>query len=145
MQISRRSDYAVRILLYLATQGNQCKTAAIARHQLIPTSLTRGITRELVANGLLESHRGLVGGVRLARPPETISLLEIVESIDGPIRLNRCLTRSGECPLDRLCPAHRVWREGLDLLRGRLARATLAELAEQGKALRQSFWRKNEA
>ena len=144
MQISRRADYAVRILLELATQGSKSNTARIGKRQLVPATMTRRITQQLVAAGWVASQRGEDGGVWLACPPRTISLLEIVELIDGPIRLNRCLVQAGECPLDRICPAHRVWGEGLELLRAHLQRATLADLVEQGKALRESLRRKDE-
>jgi Rrf2 family protein len=144
MQISRSADYAVRILLELASHGSRSNTATIGRRQLVPATLTRRITRQLVAAGWVGSQRGQDGGVWLARPPQTISLLEIIELIDGPIWLNRCLVRAGECPFDRVCPVHVVWREGLELLRGHLQRATLADLVEQGKALRESLRRKDE-
>ncbi len=87
MQITRQADYAVRAVLYLAQLGQdrRASTSQIAQEQQIPPSFLAKIVSQLSVAGLLQTSRGARGGVSLARTPDQISLLEVVEAIDGPI------------------------------------------------------------
>src|SRR5512139_427392 len=98
MQITRQADYAVRAVLYLAQLGaeQRAATSQIAQEQSIPPSFLAKIVSQLSVAGLLQTSRGARGGVSLARSPEQISLLEVVEAIDGPILLNECVA-NGAC------------------------------------------------
>jgi len=102
MQITRQADYAVRAVLYLAQLGTdkRAATSQIAQEQAIPPSFLAKIVSQLSVAGLLQTSRGARGGVSLARSPEQISLLEVVEAIDGPIHLNLC-TEQGNCACER--------------------------------------------
>jgi Rrf2 family iron-sulfur cluster assembly transcriptional regulator len=69
------------------------------------------------------------GGVSLARPPEEITLLQVVEAVDGPIVLNHCLLRAGICDREPDCAAHDVWAEIQNRLVYELASVTMKDLA----------------
>ena len=110
MQITRQADYAVRAVLYLAKLGEEQRaaTSQIAHEQQIPPSFLAKIVSQLSVAGLLQTSRGARGGVSLARPPEHISLLEVVEAIDGPILLNECVA-NGNCNFGEDCPMKPIW------------------------------------
>jgi Rrf2 family protein len=110
MQITRQADYAVRAVLYLTQLGDEQRaaTSQIAQDQQIPPSFLAKIVSQLSVAGLLQTSRGARGGVSLARPPAQISLLEVVEAIDGPILLNECVG-NGACTFGDDCPMKPVW------------------------------------
>ena len=110
MQITRQADYAVRAVMYLAQigPGQKAATSQIAKEQDIPLSFLAKIIAQLSVAGLLQTMRGARGGVSLARTPDEISLLEVVEAIDGPIKLNECVNGSYQCTVDD-CPLKQVW------------------------------------
>ncbi|MCC7117222.1 MAG: Rrf2 family transcriptional regulator [Anaerolineales bacterium] len=110
MQITRQADYAVRAILHLArSKGERVSTTTIAKEEKIPPSFLAKIISQLSVAGLLNTSRGARGGVTLARPPKEINLLEVVEAIDGPIRLNDCVENPGGCEFEKDCPLQSVW------------------------------------
>jgi Rrf2 family protein len=111
MQITRQADYALRAILYLAQlEPNQrAATSQIAEEQHIPPSFLAKIISQLSIAGLIHTSRGARGGVSLARPPEAISVLEVVEAIDGPIALNECSQSPSACPFGENCPLRSLW------------------------------------
>jgi Rrf2 family protein len=130
MQITRQADYAVRAVLYLTRlgPGEHTSTAQIAREQKIPPTFLAKIVSQLSAAGLLRATRGAHGGVALARPANDISLLEIVEAIDGPIVLNECVLDPGTCPLGDICTIQSVWCEAQAALVTRLSQTKFGQL-----------------
>lgn len=131
MQITRQADYAVRAVLYLAGRepAHRVTTAEIGRDQQIPLTFLAKIIAQLSTAGIVRSTRGSHGGVTLAMPPEEISLLDIVEVIDGPVVLNDCVSDRSLCPLGDNCPVHRVWCNAQAELVDRLMRTNFAVLA----------------
>src|SRR5512135_1674660 len=99
MQITRQADYAVRAMTYLAELGpeQRAATSQIAQEKSIPPSFLAKIVSQLSVAGLLQTSRGARGGVSLAKAPENISLLDVVEAIDGPILLNDCVGDGNSC------------------------------------------------
>lgn len=130
MQITRQADYAVRAVLHLARIGNIGRTATsmIAEEQHIPPSFLAKIISQLSIAGLLHTSRGARGGVTLGREPKDITLLEVVEAIDGPIQLNECVGQNGLCPFEDDCPLRPVWCDAQDELVTRLRGTTFAQL-----------------
>ena len=126
MQITRQADYAVRAVLYLANIGPETRaaTSQIAHEQQIPPSFLAKIVSQLSVAGLLQTSRGARGGVSLARSPENISLLEVVEAIDGPILLNECVAANGVCNFGDDCPMRPIWCETQEELITRLKTTT---------------------
>ena len=99
MEISRRTDYGVRVILDLATlpESQRASTQEIAVRQNIPSPFLAKIISQLALGGLVTTYRGAGGGVTLARPASEISLLHVIEALEGPIRLNRCLLEPDAC------------------------------------------------
>jgi Rrf2 family protein len=133
MQITRQADYAVRAVLHLAQMknGERAATSTVAKEQRIPPSFLAKIISQLSIAGLLHTSRGARGGVTLARDPKDITLLEVVEAIDGPIQLNECVTDEGNCLFDTNCPIRSVWCEAQDELVARLKQTDFAQLLAQ--------------
>jgi Rrf2 family protein len=133
MQITRQADYAVRAVLYLALQENdeRAATSTIAEEQNIPPSFLAKIVSQLSIAGLLHTSRGARGGVTLAREPKDITLLEVVEAIDGPIQLNECVGEGGTCSFHGECPLRPAWCEVQDELVARLRATNFRDLIAQ--------------
>jgi len=132
MQITRQADYAVRAVLYLAKNGEQrAATSQVAQEQRIPPSFLAKIISQLSIAGLLHTSRGARGGVTLAREPEDISLLEVIEAIDGPIQLNECVGENSICSFDNDCPLKPVWCDAQDELVKKLRFTNFAQLLNQ--------------
>lgn len=112
MQITQTADYAVRTVVYLALHLNDGPVAAanIAKEMIIPTDYISKVVQALSRAGLVESVPGRNGGARLARDPSELSMLEIIEAVDGPVTLTRCVTRPGACPRDSYCIVHDFWK-----------------------------------
>ena len=130
MQITRQADYAVRAILYLAQVENneRVATSSVAKNQKIPSSFLAKIIAQLSIAGLLDTLRGAHGGVRLAREPRNITLLEVVEAIDGPIQLNVCVGAPGKCSFEPNCSVRMVWCDAQNELIARLRNTTFGQL-----------------
>ncbi|MFZ3090059.1 MAG: Rrf2 family transcriptional regulator [Nitrospirota bacterium] len=137
MQLTRAGEYGVRAVIYLAAQpeGKIIFVGEISESQDIPKSFASKILQILVKSSLVRSQRGVKGGFMLAKPASQITLRDVIEVVEGPIFLNQCLIKKGECPRDDFCPVHPVWREAQDKLMEILGGATIAGLVENGKAL----------
>ncbi|MBI3173700.1 MAG: Rrf2 family transcriptional regulator [Chloroflexi bacterium] len=135
MQITRQADYAVRAVLYLARLGQEDRaaTSQVAQEQHIPPSFLAKIISQLSIAGLLHTSRGARGGVMLAREPKDITLLEVIEAIDGPIMLNECVGDTGSCTFDEECPLRPVWCEAQNELVARLKNTNFAQLVALGQ------------
>ncbi len=131
MQITRQADYAVRAMAYLAQFGpdHHAATRQIAQEKSIPPSFLAKIVSQLSVAGLLQTSRGARGGVSLAKPPESISLLDVVEAIDGPILLNDCVSETGTCTYNDNCPLKPVWCDAQKSLVDHLAKANFAQFS----------------
>jgi len=130
MQITRQADYAVRAALYLAglNGAGRAPTSQIAREERIPPSFLAKIVSQLSVAGMVQTSRGARGGVALARDPKDISLLEVVEAIDGPITLNECVADPSVCAFGDDCPVHGVWRQAQEKLVAELSATSFADL-----------------
>ena len=122
MQITRQADYAIRAVRYLAKYGSSQRiaTSTVAREMKIPASFLAKIISQLSIAGLLQTSRGARGGVSLAREPKEISLLDVVEAIDGPILLNECVGTNKPCSFEDECLVHPIWLEVQQTLTKRL-------------------------
>lgn len=134
LRISRRTDYAVRVMMALAAvpEGTYVPAPQIGHQMLIPQPFLVKVVGDLKRCGLLITAAGRTGGLTLARPAEEITLCDIVEGVEGPIILNACLVRPGECPRDMICSAHPVWVRLQAIMRRELEAVTIAELARDG-------------
>jgi Rrf2 family transcriptional regulator, iron-sulfur cluster assembly transcription factor len=133
MQITRSGEYGLRGLVFLAKQppGKVTLVSEISREQKIPETFLAKIFQRLSKAGLLRSVRGAGGGFSLGKPANEITMREIVEAIEGPIALNRCLLRQGECEEEKVCPLRQVWEEAQQRFVEVLDRTTMEDLAKQ--------------
>ena len=131
MQITRQADYALRAMLFLAKMDptKRAATSQIAEMQHIPPSFLAKIISQLSIAGLIHTSRGARGGVLLARPAEQISVLEVVEAIDGPMELNECTSGAGGCPFGENCPLRPIWCDTQRELIEKLRNTNFAQLA----------------
>ena len=131
MQITRQADYAIRAVRYLAKQGpnQRAATSTVAQEMKIPPSFLAKIISQLSIAGLLHTSRGARGGVTLARDAKDISLLDVVEAIDGPILLNECVGDPADCVFSDDCLVHPIWVEAQETLVKRLRETKFDKLA----------------
>jgi len=129
MLVTRETDYAVRTVLYLARDSSRMASVTeVARVMHIPKSFLAKILQRLVRSHILASMRGVKGGFTLARKPTEISLLDILESIQGPAGINVCAIDSRRCRFSSTCSVHPVWVEIRKEVERRLKKQTIAKL-----------------
>lgn len=136
MMLTRAGDYALRSMVYLAEQpkGRITILSEIAEKQAVPRNFLAKILQVLTRAGLVESHQGVNGGYSIGAPLESINLKKIIETVEGPIYLNRCLIREGECNRDGSCQLHKVWVEAQESMMKVLTATTLAHMVQNGRA-----------
>jgi Rrf2 family protein len=134
LELTHRGDYAVRAMLALGEAGGATLLAVrrIAASMAIPVAFLPQVMRDLVAAGLVEPTTGRTGGYRLSRPREDITVLEIIESVEGDSRRTSCVLRGSPCGRDGHCDAHDVFFEAQEAMLARLRGASLADLVARG-------------
>ena len=138
LELTRRGDYAVRAMLALAraevASGEPSKgdgrlsVARIAASEAIPPPILPSVMRLLTSAGLVAAQTGRTGGYCLARRADRISLLEIIEAIEGDTRRRTCILRGGPCLANGQCSVHEVFSSAQEALRDSLATAMLARV-----------------
>lgn len=128
MLLTRESDYAIVSLLTVAAEGRLPVSEIARRHDLSPSFLGN-IVASLARAGLVLTWRGAAGGLSLARSPSEITLLEIIEAVQGRLCLNTCLDCSQQCPRRAECPASPVFAHAQAVLRKSLE-VTLTEVLD---------------
>ena len=104
MYITLESDYAIRIIYFLAQENTRCDAKAIAEETGVTFRFALKILRKLVGGEVVRSFKGTKGGYELATPPEKISLKKIVELIEGPVVVSRCLNGEYPCTKEHIEP-----------------------------------------
>ena len=129
--VTRQADYALRASVEMAQIpfGERISTAAVARRANVPLPFLAKIVSELVTRGILKTTRGLGGGVSLARPAKTISMLEIIVAIDGPVLLNTCVFEPQSCKQSSTCSVCEAFTEAQHRLVADLGAVSLEWLA----------------
>jgi Rrf2 family protein len=130
MQLTRAADYAVRVMIYLASQpeGAVVSRTLLAKAAEAPESFLSKILQALARAGLVQARRGVEGGFSLLPRGARASLLDVVETIDGPIALNVCVTSGTSCHRHAECAAHRVWLRAQSAMLSVLREAMIAEM-----------------
>jgi len=111
MQLTREGDYGIRSVLYLARQPYKkiSFVTEISEEYKIPRSFLAKILQKLVKAKIVRSYRGVKGGFSLARQAKDISVLDVLEAIEGKLAMNICLADKKKCDFSRNCPIHSVW------------------------------------
>jgi Rrf2 family protein len=133
MQLTRAADYAVRVMVYLAGQPPETRVSRseLAEAAECPDQFLSKVLQSLTRAGLVVSHRGNTGGFELPSSRRKTSLLDIVEAVEGPVRLNLCLVSEDSCSRQKFCPAHSVWAEAQAAMEAVLRRTTIAFMADK--------------
>lgn len=138
MRLSSLADYAV---VLMSAASRHCGAALLADGKLnastlaqetgVPLPTTQKLVSRLSAAGLIESTRGVGGGIRLARPPASISLADIVEAVEGPLAITSCTIEGNhDCALEDSCTVKPHWGVVNQTIRKALDEVNLASLAE---------------
>ena len=129
-KIGEGVEWAVHacVLLAVVPEGKALPAAKLAEYHELPPAYLAKQLQALAAAGLVASVPGRRGGYRLARDPETISLLNIVEAAEGDSRRTTCILRGGPCGIDGTCRVHGAFYAAQEALLAELAGATLASL-----------------
>ena len=130
LQIPRRVEYALRAVLKLAgaNPNERLSFKQIAECEEIPQDYLAKILRCLVDGGVVTSRRGAHGGYSLARAPEEITFLEVMESADSTISVNVCTSSGDGCSRNVDCAMVAVWQAAEDAMRSVLAGTTIADV-----------------
>lgn len=118
----------MRSVLALARAGKRLKAREIAAEMALPEKFLPQVLGLLIKAGLVGSVAGPDGGYELRRAPGEISLLEVIEAAEGPVRSQECVLRGGPCRLDGTCAVHDAWFDTQAALAVKLARTTFADL-----------------
>ena len=136
MQLTRAADYAVRVMVQMAglPPGTRASRSELAEAVECPEQFLSKVLQSLTRGGLMVSHRGNTGGFELPGAHRDATLLEVVEAMEGRIRLNVCLTSEHCCTRQAWCPAHDVWAEAQASLVAVLQKAKIGKLADRAAA-----------
>lgn len=133
MKLNRQTDYALRAVLYLASHP-LANISEVAEAQFVPQDFLAKIMQKLARAGIVRTHRGIGGGISLARPASEINMLQIVEAMEGPLTINRCFANPGECPREAYCSIHDALAAVQTGLANSLEKIDMARLARREKA-----------
>jgi Rrf2 family protein len=133
MLVPMKVDYGVRTLVYLAQQDDSqfTSTSDIASNQHIPEPYLLRICSELQKSGLIESRRGPQGGHKLAKPPEDISVSDVVNSVDYSLAPVDCVEEPEGCRLSGACSQRELWSDVEMMLLEHLSKVRISELRNQ--------------
>lgn len=134
MKLSSFADYAVVLMSAAARHcgGTKMNATTLSAETGIPLPTAQKLVSRLSAAGLLESSRGTGGGVRLSRPPATITLADVVEAVEGPIAMTACAdTGAHDCTLEQDCRIRPHMNVANMAIRSALAGVTIASLTRE--------------
>jgi Rrf2 family nitric oxide-sensitive transcriptional repressor len=132
MKISRETDYAIRCLLFMARDPLRIfSVGEISGARVIPPSFLAKILQKLARAVITSSARGAGGGFRLIASPDRITLLSVIEALEGPMPLNDCLVGGRSCLLIDRCSAHVAWKEIRGEIAGIMRRYTIRQLLDR--------------
>jgi len=132
LRLNRMTDYAIVVLGALAHRhGQTVASAQLADLTAIAQPTVAKVAKALLAGGLLETQRGIHGGYRLARSPADISLVDIVEAMEGPIAVNDCVDGAQDpCAVSHCCFMSSSWNRVNLAIRAALDDVSLESLTD---------------
>ncbi len=135
MKMTQEADYALRIVLHLSKLGmnNRIDAKSLSEEEGIPARFTLKILRKLTQGGITKAYRGVHGGYALNQEPKDLNLKIVIEMIDGPICLNRCVYDKDFCNLKRSnhCSIHHVLTDIKTLLTDKLESVNFKDLIDK--------------
>jgi FeS assembly SUF system regulator len=129
LRVTKLTDYATVVLTALAAQPDAVLSAAgLAEQAGLEVPTVAKILKPLAQAGLVSGFRGINGGYRLARPASQITLIDIVEAMEGPLGMTECSLHAGNCGIEQSCGVRANWRRINDVVADALRGVTLAEM-----------------
>ena len=130
LRVTKLTDYATLVLTVLAAHPTLVLSAPeLAERAGLETPTVSKLLKPLAQAGLVEGFRGANGGYRLARAPDAISLVEIVEAMEGPLALTECsIHEGGNCGIQHSCHVRANWRHINDVVAAALRSVSLAQM-----------------
>lgn len=138
MQFNATTDYAFRVALHLAcNEGRVVSRREISEKNHVTTMFLQKIMAALMEAGLVTSYRGASGGFTLSRPASEVTLLDVLEAMEGKLILNRCLADYGSCSRGAApyCAVHHRLTRVQEVMRSELGAIRLSELAEEERKM----------
>lgn len=132
MQLNITTDYAIRIVFYLASEGGIASSKEIADQTGVPQNYVAKINRKLTKAGLTQTHVGVLGGFSLAKLPEEITLLEIINTMENKTKINECLEEDHYCSRNASdsCPVRKFYCVLQKEMDDRMSSITMRSLIE---------------
>ncbi len=132
IRLTKAGEYGLRAVRYLVENVDQERISIgdISINKKIPEPFLRKLFKPLVQQGIIVSTRGVSGGVRLSRNPKDITVLEVVEALEGPLALNECLLDDSACEFLSECGMHDVWEEAQAAMAKVLRARNLSDLTK---------------
>ncbi len=133
MQITRQTEYAVRILIELAgvPDSKMIRSRTVAEKHQLPEKFLNKTVQILVRAGLIETRRGLRGGLRLAVPADSVTIADVLTAIEGKVAINPCLHENHYCEHKSDCRVNKILQRAQDAMVAELSKETFADLARE--------------
>jgi FeS assembly SUF system regulator len=129
LRVTKLTDYASVVLTVLASTPDTVMSASgLAERAGLEVPTVAKVLKPLAHAGLVHAFRGASGGYRLARAAADITLVEIVEAMEGPLAMTECSVHAGQCGIEQSCGARANWRRINDVVADALRSVTLAEM-----------------
>ena len=129
MKLSTRGKYGLYAMYYLADHKNEGPQSL---QSIASTGVPKQYLEQLLGNlrraGLVNTVRGAQGGYQIAKTPDDISILDVIDAMEGPLELSECMTDEGHCDRSCQCPVRRVWHRLTDSINRELAGVTLGDM-----------------
>ncbi len=136
--IIRETDYAIRCVLHLAGKKDEVLMLnEISRKNNIPKSFLAKILQKLTKAEIVKSYRGVKGGYQIAREPADLDLLDIVETIQGPLVLNKCIVDRKACSRKNFCTVHPLWNIMVECMIDKMKKCSVDKLLDNKEAERE--------
>jgi len=132
MRLTRAAEYAFRALRFLCSQDEDrwFSIQEIAGSEDAPAQFVAKVMQRLTRAGIVNSSCGKTGGYRMAKPPDSVSIADVVEIMEGEMSLNYCLLHPDECRFVKECRMHPIWQEVQDAMIGVMTKYTLADISD---------------
>lgn len=131
LKLSKKVDYALMALMHLAQQEGPCSTRELAAGYGMPQDLLAKILQKLARDGVVVSHQGTKGGYQLARSADSITVVHVIEIVEGPPSLTQCLTELGACDQFDTCNIKSPLQRLNDHVLLTLSRVTIASMCDE--------------
>ena len=135
MQLTITTDYAIRIVCYLAAQRQMISTSELSQELSVPSSYIPKITKKLKQAGIIKACEGINGGYQIAKQPENISLRDVISCTESTMAISRCLEKEGGCSRNYIycCKVHQILLELQNIYNNRLESVKISDIIRPGK------------